>query len=165
MGTNSAKLFGHPVFINMKRRVAKKYLRKTRRNFLDPEMQKQFANLSVGDFVNDCTGYNGLIKEIEPYYRRIGNGYLMRDVDIVTSNSACSFIHCGIEVKWTREKIEANRAEFLRTWPTSRSAEVWYGKKQLEAINRANELLAMLESGEHIVDEDGLVYPEYRFLI
>lgn len=57
----------------------------------------KFANYKVGDLVNDCSGLNSKITEIKGVYKRVAKGYVLMDVDLVTTNVSCSLRHCGIE--------------------------------------------------------------------
>ncbi len=98
-------------------------------------------SLKVGDVVNDCSGFNKIVQEINPFY-----GYrfdVLTDIDLtMTDGSGCSFRHCGVSPAQTRETIEAHLYPFHKH-------TVW-GNPDLAAI---------LEAGGHICDENGFRLP------
>ena len=49
--------------------------------------QKSFAEMSVGDFVNDCDGYNTQISKIEPKYKSVEGGFILTNIIIYTLNN------------------------------------------------------------------------------
>jgi hypothetical protein len=171
---SAPKLFGLPLWKGkIKRRVAKKYLRYFRNDwFFGERAQREFAHLDIGDFINDCTGLNGRITEIRPTYRRIasGRGAVLLNIDFQTTNTGCSLCHCGVEPKLSREEIEKRKVEFARDWALDDSGEpgtakYWYGKDTAsyeKAVDYARRTIAEIESGGHVVDEDGILLEAWK---
>ena len=157
-------VFGFPLWRNLKRRVAKKYLRRYRMEFvLDPAYWMLRAKIGVGDFVNDCTSFNGRILKLRPKYWRVGNGQVLGNVEFSTENTGCSWIGCGVEPKLSREEIERRVVEHHREWTLTSGGETWYGagSEQLQAVReRAQKEVAIIEGGGHITTEDGELLPE-----
>jgi hypothetical protein len=147
-------ILGFPLWRGkIKRRVAKKYLRRFRHEWmLKRDIQAAMSKLDVGDLINDCTGLNGKILEMDAFYYRIGTGKgaILMDVDIQTANSGCSLTHCGVEPALPREYIEARKVAFLKEWTLGEPGEHWYGKgteKHTAAVAMANKIVSTLESG------------------
>ena len=111
-------LFGQPTYVGLKRRIAKKYFNrywmhhlkrkewKTYRDHL-----KYFRHTKVGDLVHTCTGLNGVIEVIGPCYIQVLNGAVLVDIDLETSVTCCSFVHCGVAPPHTKAQIEATLRE------------------------------------------------------
>ena len=169
------KIFGLPIWKGkIKKRVAKKRLRRYRHQwFFDKRTQKEFAHLGVGDFINDCSNLNRKIVNIFPTYRRIGigRGSILLDVDFETHlGGNCSLCHCGVEPKVSREEIERRSLEFSKAWALDDSGEpgtakYWFGEDTAsyeKAVDYAKRLVAQIESGGHIVDEDGVLLKEWE---
>jgi hypothetical protein len=166
------KIFGFPIWRGkIKSRVAKKYLHKWRFGWpLRKDWQREFSNLGIGDFINDCSGNNGRILEMTPFYSRCGRGQILLGVDFQTTNTGCSLGSCGIEPKLSREVIEERKIEFAREWFLDESGEpgtakYWYGTdvakyERMKAL--ALKLIAEIESGGHVVDEDGMLLEAWR---
>ena len=163
-------LFGFPLWRGkIKRRVAKKHLPKW---FLRRDVQKKFGALGLGDFINDCSGNNGRILEMTPCYARLARcrGQVLCDVDFVTTNTGCSLRSCGIEPKLAREEVERRKVTFAREWTLDESgqpgtAKYWYGadvEKYERAASYARKLIAEIEAGGHVVDEDGMLLDAWR---
>jgi hypothetical protein len=149
------------------KRLAKKYLRKFQNSWmLKSNVQKEMANLDIGDYINDCTGLNGQIKEIFPIYRRIGmgKGAVLIDVDITSANTGCSLCHCGIQPAQSQKDIEDRKLSFAKNWILGEGGETWYGKdspKHQEAVANAKAMIAILESGGHVTTDKGEMLPEF----
>lgn len=158
-------MFGFPLWRGkIKRRLAKKHLRSVRSAWmLSRSAQAAFARLGLGDFINDCTGLNGRIISMTPLYAGCHGGSVLADVDLQTSNTGCSLQSCGIEPKLPREEVERRKLEFAREWVLDESGEpgtakFWYGsdtKAYERAADFARRMIAEIDSGGHVVDEDG----------
>lgn len=160
-------LFGFPVWWgSIKGRVAKKYLNRwSIRFFLRRGVAERFARLGLGDFINECSGFNGKILKMRPSYVHVGRaGQVLFDIDFQTTNTGCSLISCGIEPKLPREAIETRHAGHLREWTLAEPGQVWFGESDegRKASERARQMLAALESGGHICDEDGQLLSEFQ---
>ena len=164
-------MFGFPLWKGrIKRRVAKKYIRFFGNAwFMRSAVQAKFARLGLGDFVNDCSGMNGRLLEIHPVYRRVasGRGSVLLNVDLQTTNTGCSLCGCGIEPKLSRDEVERRKVEFAKSWALDDSglpgtAKYWYGSNVAayeKTVEHSKKLVTEIESGGHVVDEDGLWLP------
>lgn len=166
------RLFGFPIWKGkIKRRVAKKHLRRSRISWILGHKAREFALLGVGDIINDCSGNNGRITEMTPWYHPVGkSGAILIDVDFQTTNTGCSLCSCGIEPQLSREEIENRKVAFARDWALDESgvpgtAKYWFGKDTAayeKAADYARRMIAEIESGGHIVDEDGMLLPAWQ---
>ena len=103
--------------------------------------------------------------EIKPVYRNIGRGFILIDLDITTTNTGCSFRSCGCEPKRSQNEIETKSIGFLREWVLGKSGSSWYGDDTdayQRSIDRANRMLAAVESGGHFTNEDGQLLEEFK---
>lgn len=156
------QLYGYPIwFGRVKRRVAKKRLKRWRNSWMLSRAVQQGCQLSIGDMVNDCTGRNGKILETDAYYRRVSFGWVLFDIDFQTSNTGCSLRNCGVEPALTREQIEARMADYIREWVLSEPGRIWFGDEWQTKTEGSREILAVLESGGHVCDETGELLPEW----
>lgn len=162
------RIFGQPLWKGrIKRRTAKKHLRRFQERILHLSAQKSYAALGLGDFVNDCTGENGRILEISPIYGSVGQGRgaILLDIDLITENTGCSLCHCGIEPKIPREEVERRMIAYAKGWTLGPNGKYWFGgeddPKYMKAAERARRLIEIVESGGHITDEDGRLLPEF----
>jgi hypothetical protein len=159
-------IFGFPLWRGkIKRRVAKKYLTKWRQGWM--LHAPQFAHLGVGDFVNDCSGQNGRILKCRPEYFPVGNrgATILSNVDFVTENTGCSLVGCGVEPKLSQEEIEKRMVDHHLNWTLSQGAKTWFGEGSPDyqkAVERANLIISTIESGSHVVDQDGRLLDQYK---
>lgn len=160
----NTKICGFPIWRGMKRRVAKKYFKGYRKFML---RAFDYANIKIGDYVNDCTGYNGKIISMEPVYCHIGKtgkGSILVDVDIQTTNTGCSLTYCGVYPALPQQEVEAKAIDFHRNWTLSQPGKNWYGgntEKYAQIIARTEKMIALFENGEHFTNEYGVVLPEF----
>jgi hypothetical protein len=159
-------ILGFPLWRGkIKNRVAKKILTRWRQGWM---LHSKMSNLGIGDFVNTCTGYNSRIGKLTPEYFTINSngGQILGDITIESDKCGhCSLSNCGVEPKLSQEEIEKRKVEFLREYTLGELGEIWFGKgsqKHLDAIARANHIISLIESGEHITDQDGVVLPEFQ---
>ena len=104
---------GHPLWIGMRRRVAKKWL--NRRPGDMHARLRAMRDLANGDLVTDCTGMNGRLLRIEPVYWRVGRrGRVLMDFELTTTNTMCSMYHCGVAPARSYEQLVAYRDQVLR---------------------------------------------------
>lgn len=144
-------IYSLPIWKNVKRRVAKKYLKRYASDWMLDPRAKVFANLKPGDIVNTCSGFNNKIKQIIPYYFAVGKGQVLFSIDLVMEKgSVCDAQMCGVEPARSREDIEA---EMLQFYKQILKEERFFSPKDKE-ITEKN--LAILESGGHIADENGM---------
>lgn len=144
-------ILGCPVIIGkLKRRVAKK---RWRHIFNVPE---DLAALDVGDWINDCSGFNRRIAKIEPDYYRTGGGWLLIDIQIVADDGACcSIMNCGVTPKVPRDQIEAEHLDFLKSWTLGPDGQTWFGPEWPTVAARTRAFLKDVEQGMRFTDEDG----------
>lgn len=150
----------------IKRRVAKKNIRRFHMEWLlNRKTQADFA-LTVGDFINDCTSYNQRIKTMKPVYVQVGRGAVLIDIDFETeSGGACSLAYCGVEPKLSREVIEARVLKHHWEWTFGDPGKRWYGgdtEGYRKAAGKADRMMREIESGGHICNEDGELLDEWR---
>lgn len=112
-------LFGFPMSIGLKSRIAKKYFNRIWMSRCEKENKREFhkhleyfTSIKVGDSVNTCTGLNGKIIQLYPLYFSVPGGELLADVDMMTSVGGCSFCHCGIAPPLTKAEMEARIQEY-----------------------------------------------------
>jgi len=119
-------------------------------------------SLDSGAIVNDCSGFNRIVKDIEIRVRNFGaaGGWIIWDVDFTMENGGgCSLRHCGVAPPRSRDEIEKQHLNFLNYWVTEGAAS-WYnlGDSDLrERYSKLVEKLEMLKAGKHICDERGLI--------
>jgi hypothetical protein len=129
------------------------------------EKRIQWAlSLKPGDLINICSGFNVVVKDIEPFALFNGRGYAICDVDITYEpfGGGCSLIHCGVWKPLLRDEIEKRYMDYLKWWVSSpKGAAKWYGldnPQYKEEIDKCKLTLNMLENNEHICDERGIKY-------
>jgi hypothetical protein len=106
------------------------------------------ADIGTGDLIHDCSAFNARVAKVEPFYRRVGRGFVLADIDITNDKGgSCSFTHCGVEPGWTRENILRYWAENLKFWQAS--GDTWNFAKRYE-------FTTVLEDGRAEVDYAGL---------
>ena len=177
-------ILGFPIWKGkVKRRVAKKYLAKFRQTWMLGPHAEDMRSIGIGDFINDCTGFNRRIAKMHPSYvvvgrrryhwdepkpetgARSGNGFILIDVDIVNDQGGCcSLASCGVQPKLSVEEIESKTLEFIREWTLGDGGKTWFGKDSddyKKAVERANKIIAQIESGGHITDSDGQMLEEF----
>lgn len=123
--------------------------------------------LQSGDLVNDCTGFNRVVREVEPECLRSTRGWAIYDAlfTLEPHGGSCSLIHCGVEPALSREHLETEwvaryDAEAHRRW-----ALQWYGdetsadyKTEADLIQRR---LDAVKGGGHFLDERGIRLPGF----
>lgn len=165
---NIPTIFGYPLWEGkIKRRIAKKYLNSWSFGKHVKYWTETFATYGVGSIINDCSGYNGKIVDMWPNYRPLlGKGWILVGVDFTTTNTGCSLLHCGIEKALTREQIETSQLQSLTDWLVNGGADQWYGDTKdpvlLNQLKVANDKFVALKNGQHIVDELGMLLPEFK---
>ena len=120
------KLFGLPLYVNMKHRVANKYVRRfwghSLKNSCWDSLDQHLGHLKVGDLFFGCGGYNQRIVSIEPNYFGVGNGRFLVDANITnTIGGCCSLKHCRPEAPKTQTQVEEFRQRIL----TNQKAREW----------------------------------------
>ena len=176
-------ILGFPIWKgHVKRRVAKKYLTKFHSKWM-LHHQNDMGSIGIGDFINDCTGFNRRIAKMIPEYAivgnrrmrwcepkretgaRSGNGFILIDVDIINDQGGCcSLASCGVKPKLSVEEIESKTLEFIREWTLGDGGKTWFGKNSddyKKAVESANKIIVQIESGGHITDSDGQMLEEF----
>jgi len=87
--------FGFPLWINCKRRIAKKWINKRGRNLL--KRLEHFHNAPTETLICTCSGLNEKPEKVIPIYRQIGKkSFVLFDLDFENQSMSCSFYHCGV---------------------------------------------------------------------
>ena len=164
---NIPTLFNFPLWDgNIKRRVAKKYLNRWCIGKRFKLFSTKFATLGVGDLVNDCSGFNGEIRQVNPEYFPVRGGFILRNVNIITTNTGCSLIHCGVEPELSREDVEARHLDTIENWTLGKGGETWYGgfdnPEFQDVFAMARRKRDVIRSGSHITDDRGRLLPEFK---
>jgi hypothetical protein len=162
-------LFNFPLWINTKRRIAKKHFRQWGREWMlngkYADVTEPLACLKVGDFVNTCTGFNHRITKVHPVYRSVGrHGQALFDVDLDADGGSCSFAHCGVCIK-TREEVEEWYVQHLKRWTLGEYGKLWLGEGSetyQKEVERANKIISVFESGNHFTTEHGEPLLEFQ---
>ena len=125
------KVLGCPLwFGKIKRRVAKKYLGKGS-VWRDTKFLAKMADMKEGDLFRDCSAFNVRLAEIEPFYRKVGKGWVLMDIDLTNDKGgSCSFYHCGVEPAWSREDTLAYWVESVKHWLAQ--DDPWHMAKRYE---------------------------------
>lgn len=129
----------------------------------DQRFQKiiDMMDLNIGDLVNKCDGYNGIIKQfyLDGGFYRSKKGRIIRayihDLDLIFEDGAsCSYYHC-CSPKETKEEIEQKAKECLEYYKDN-------GPNEWELYDKESILMA---KGLPICDEMGLKieYPDEMF--
>lgn len=111
------RVFGFPLYRGMKKRQAKKFLKK------EGDLLSKFKRLSrfkqrEGDLINTCTGFNSKILEIYPeYFELCGHkGKLLSDIVLITNETTCSASNCGIEHAISYELACKRKEHIVEGW-------------------------------------------------
>lgn len=127
---------------------------------------KWALSLKPGDIINDCTGFNVKIIEVQPEVWQTGRGWYISNVDfkVTPFGGICSLIHCGIVPEISREKVEADWLVHTENYINSGALARWYGS-DVDAYNEAlkgmQKRIDVLKSGGHITNERGMILQEY----
>jgi|SRR5690606_16513569 len=148
-------IFGVPFWYgNIKNRIATKHVKKfSIRYFYD---NRNKFNLSIGNMINDCSGFNGIVSKIEPLYIQMYGGFILYDILFQTTNGGCSLINCGIEPAQSRDEIEKRKLEWYSNYVNSGCADTWYESKDDPGYTKLIDTINILKCGGHIVDERGI---------
>ena len=112
------KLFGLPLYVNMKRRVVNKYVKRfwgySLKNSCWDSLDQHLGHLKVGDLFFGCGGYNQRIASIKSNYFGVGNGRVLVDAALVNDvGGSCSLKYCRPEVPKTQTQVEEFRQRVL----------------------------------------------------
>lgn len=106
--------FGIPAWLHCKRRVAKKYINRRKRDLW--KRFKEFHDYNR-DLISDCSGLNTKPDFIEPNYKCIGKkGYVLFDLDFEGPQNSCSFYHCGVGLPKTYEECVGYVKQTIERW-------------------------------------------------
>ena len=157
-------ILGFPLWKGkIKRRVAKKWMTRFRQTWM--LKATHLSRLSVGDFVNDCSGFNAVILEMQPDYIGVRGGQILFDVSLQTENAGCSLCSCGIEAKLSQEVVEQRTADHHRQWTLGESGKLYFSEGSpdyVKAVEHANLIISTIESGQHITNQDGQLLDKYK---
>lgn len=100
------KAFGIFLWKGVKKRIAKKTINR----WYKYRFLKEFKNYGIGSLIQDCSGLNVIIKEIDPKIILFKNGYVVYDIDFINERGgSCSLIHCGVDHPISKEEAEKYR--------------------------------------------------------
>jgi hypothetical protein len=129
--------------------------------------------LKPGDLINDCSGFNRIVREIYPekQFNKHG-GWAIYDVNFITEphGGGCSLVSCGVTKPISREELERvwfiNHDPTREFWPHRlKQMATWYGSLEHEdakvEIAKIRTKLSVLSSGGHFLDPRGILLPEY----
>lgn len=145
-------------------KLYKHYHRLKWRKFL-PKRQERFLRwaltLKPGDIINDCSGFNRVIREVYPahlFNRR--DGWAIYDVDFTTEphGGGCSLFHCGVQPQQSRDELEKYYLSWIEKQKEDLLKKGWINKEGMVLIDKR---IQIIKSGGHILDENGILLPEY----
>lgn len=148
------KFCGFPLWKNLRQRIAKKHLPRWNQ-FNNGDGQK----LEIGGLFQACDAFNHRLASAKPEYYRVGHGWVLGNVDLVSTdgtyhnwNGCCTFA-------WSVERIHKYNLEFLLDWTANSN---WYGSADASEMIRDKNLLAYLQAGNLITDEFGCKLPDLK---
>lgn len=128
-------------------------------------------NLQPGDLINDCTGFNVVIRNVTGLIHRVNRGWFIYDVDfdIEPFGGSCSLMHCGVEAPLPRDAIEKYHLEWTAEYMKGDgpgTMSYWFGGRDTEDFKKSEKrYLSMLEAvqgGGHFLDDRGVLLPEFH---
>lgn len=147
-------LFNCPLWIGLKRRVAKRHLNKT--NLLKLWRERtDLHHLVVGDLINDCTSFNGELLKIEAKYDSVRGGKILHTIHLTTTSGGCDMFNCGVEKALSREEVEKRhlaQLNYLMEYGLEKNSP---GRSGAKARKSVLSDLEILNAGGHIADEQG----------
>ena len=148
-------------------KLYKRYSRLKYRRIISRKLEVRLRwalKLVPGDIINDCSGFNKVLKEIFPIYRESKRGWAITGVDFTTEpyNGGCSLFHCGVEPEVPRDVLENH---YESNSFSDDSIRKWYGEDTTTAdkwIALKNKRINVVKSGGHFLDEHGVLLPEFE---
>jgi len=127
------------------------------------------ASLQPGDLINDCSGFNSIVKEVNVECNHSSRGWAIVGVNYDTEpNGGCSLLHCGVEPAIARDVLEVDyvRRHEDGSDVTSNTDWIrhWYGddkEKADKAIAVVSRRIEAVKSGEHFLDDRGVMLSEF----
>ena len=150
-------------------KLYKRYSRLAYRRIVNPRREKLLRwglSIKPGDIINDCSGFNKIIRSVDPYYKFSSRGWAIIDVDYTTEphGGGCSLTHCGVEPAIPRDVLESEyvkehdeRVVWMRQW--FKGSE----EKGDKAVAIAHKRVEVVRSGGHFLDEQGILPPEFEY--
>ena len=114
---------------------------------------KWALKLKPGEVINDCSGFNVIIREIEPQVHFTKRGWYIYDVDFTVEpfGGGCSLIHCGVEPALPVKEIERRIRQFYDEW-----GEGPYVKGGWDFKTEKDKVWMRLSQGLPICNEHGI---------
>jgi len=107
--------FGFPISKNCKRRVAKKWINRRKRNLL--RRYRLFHDAPLDTLISACAGLNERTTDVIPSYKRIGKrAEILWDLDFEGPTNSCSFYHCGVGPAKTHKECLAYIKDVIKYW-------------------------------------------------
>lgn len=129
---------------------------------------KWALTLKKGDMINDCSGYNVEIIDIEEVIVNTSKGFYIFDIEFHTKNligtGTCSLRHCGVEKPKNREEVEKYILDFNQYFISSGQLKRWSidEKSYQKELNRCRVLENLVKNGKHFTDKLGRLLPEFQ---
>ncbi len=128
---------------------------------------KWALTLNPGDLINDCTGYNVVVRDVEPEIVQTGRGWYIYDVLFSTEpfGGNCSLRNCGVVPPMSREQIEKEHLSYMEWYINSGKLAKWHKNDEAGYQKSYQTMMAkieLLKSGGHICDERGIILEEFR---
>lgn len=118
-------------------------------------------SLKPGDLVNDCTGFNRVVASTRPEIVNYHNGWFICDVDITLApyGAVCPMFSCGVVPPRHRNILEEEWLSDVEYWVFGEGADSISNDEQK---NQLRKRVDILKSGGHILDERGVLLPEFK---
>lgn len=102
--------------------------------------------------INDCSGFNVVIRDIEPCIAFFNKGWFIYNVDFTVEpfGGGCSLTHCGVEPPVSPEEIERRIRQFYDEW-----GEGPYSKGGWDFKTEKDKVWMRLSKGLPICDDQG----------
>jgi len=143
-------LFGFPLYKNLKRRIAKKHIKRIWQSngWVDEDYRKwmDFASkINVGSIVSACKGLNEKITSITPVYYGVGKGYVLGNIEFNSDTNGCNARHCSVGPAKSYEECCKYR-DFILSNPKSKDWDF--------DIQYSSEIMTIHEDGTYSINSE-----------
>lgn len=144
------------------------------RRYMSKHSQKRIRwalSLGPGDLINDCTGFNVVIRKVTADICPYNNGWYICGVDFETEpfGGGCSLMHCGVEAPLPRDAMEKYHLEWTAEYMKGNepgTMAYWFGGRDTEDFKKAEKryisMMEAVQNGGHFLDERGVLLPEFH---
>lgn len=125
-------------------------------NLVNKNLRKRILwalSVKPGDLINDCSGFNVIVRSVEPDIWETPRGWLIHDVDLFVEpyGGTCSLRHCGVVPAKTVREIEKWFNNFYSKWNDGPYSDGgWHFKTEKDPV------WMRLSQGLPICDDRGL---------